>query len=229
MRTFLDEVSDLARRRPDITTGNFRGDIAKAVHVFETRLHAALKLAEVEARLESPWPRDTHALFAVESRPARGAVLAWSAIEALGLFCDPSNATDSAARLFDDLRLRGALAEAMQRLGVEGEECWRVAARVRVAFALARYAPGADAGDASVTLGWLRDPDAAWLTGVNEYEGARYFVRESFERLVWWLALPRLLRLAVDASPLEIRALERDVAASMRAAAAAGYRAPSAC
>jgi len=228
VRAFLDEVSELARRSPDITTGNFRGDITKAVHVFETRLHAALKIAEVEARLESPWPRDTRALFAVESQAARGAMLAWSALEALGLFCDPSHATDSTVRLFDDLRLRGVLAEAVQRLGVEGEEGWRVAARVRVAFAHARRAPGAEAGDVSVTLGWLRDPDAAWLTGVNEYQGARYFVRESFERLVWWLALPRLLRLAVDASPPEIRALERDVAAYMRAAAAAGYCVPSA-
>ena len=66
------------------------------------------------------------------------------------------------------------------------------------------------------------------MTGVNEYEGVRYFVKEPFKRLVWWMALPALLSLAADASPSPgaVRALERDITARMDAAAAAGYRAP---
>src|SRR5262249_14520397 len=110
VRALLDEISKLGKRSPDITTGRFRGDVAKAVHGFETRLHAALKIAALEARFTSPWPRDTRALFAVESRPVRGAILAWCALEALGLFSDPSHPMDWAARLFDDLRLRSVLA-----------------------------------------------------------------------------------------------------------------------
>jgi hypothetical protein len=227
VEAFLGAVRELGKRRPDITGGQFRGDIGKAVHVFETRLDAALKLSALEARFEVPWPRDIRALFAVESAPALGAILAWCALEALGVFCDPSNAPDSAARLFDGLRLRGVQADAMGRLGVDGEDCWRVAARVRVALAQARSAPGAVAAIPALALDWLADPDAAWLTGVNEYQGTRYFVRESFERLVWWLALPALLRLAGAApSVRDLRALEQDIAAYMQAAVAAGYRIP---
>ena len=71
-------------------------------------------------------------------------------------------------------------------------------------------------------------PDAAWLTDVNEYEGVRYFVKEPFETLVWWMALPALLQLAADASPSPegVRALERNIAAYMDAASAVGYRSP---
>lgn len=64
------------------------------------------------------------------------------------------------------------------------------------------------------------------MTGVNEYEGVRYFVREPFEGLVWWMALPALLTLAAGPSPSPeaVAALEREIAARMHAAAAVGYR-----
>ena len=101
---------------------------------------------------------------------------------------------------------------------------------MRVALAHALSAPGAEPATAvrAVALDWIRDPDAAWLTGAHEYQGVRYFVKEPFERLVWWMALPGLLDLAADAStsPQAVRALERDIAAFMRAAAVAGYRLP---
>jgi hypothetical protein len=179
--------------------------------------------------LQSPWPSDARALFAGDAA-ALGALLGWCALEALGRACDPANAAASAARLFDSLRLRGVLADAVGRLGLEGEERWRTAARVRVALAHAPSAAGARRVTAvrAPALDWIRDPDAAWLTGVHDYEGVRYFVKEPFERLVWWMALPALLDLAADTSPSPqaIRALERHIAASFEAAAAAGYRLP---
>jgi hypothetical protein len=74
---------------------------------------------------------------------------------------------------------------------------------------------------------WIGDPDAAWLTGVNEYQGKRYFVKEPFEQLVWWMALPALIDLAAGSpSPQAARALERGIAASIEWAAGAGYRLP---
>jgi len=93
-------------------------------------------------------------------------------------------------------------------------------------------APTTASGTAPATAGppraldWLRDPDAAWLTGVHDYQGVRYFVKEPFERLVWWRALGRLLDLAADASPSPqaLRDFERDIAAEVDAAAAVGYR-----
>jgi hypothetical protein len=100
---------------------------------------------------------------------------------------------------------------------------------VRLVLAHGR-STGADEGDGRrrpSTLDWLDDPDAAWLTGVNEYRGARYFRKEPFETLVWWTALPELSGLAGLATPppvKTVRALEDEIAAELRAAALSGYR-----
>ena len=75
---------------------------------------------------------------------------------------------------------------------------------------------------------YRNDPDAAWLVGVNEYDGHRYFVKEPFERLAWWMSLPALLTLAAEKSPSEdaVRRVEREIAERLRAAEDAGYRMP---
>ena len=230
VRALLETVDNLAKRRADVTIAEFRGDVESAVQAFEKRLDAAMNIAAMETRFTSPWPSDARAFLEPHDVACLGAVLGWCALEALGRACDMANAAESAAQLFDSLRLRGVLAEAEGRLGLEGEECWRAAARVRVALAHARSASGATPATAVRASGleWLRDPDAACLTGVHEYQGVRYFVKEPFERLVWWMALPTLLGLAADASPSPqgIRALERDIATAMEAAAGAGYRLP---
>jgi glycosidase len=230
LRAFLVETRELSERNAEVTAGEFRGDIGNAVQLFANRLAAVPKIAALEARFESPWPRDARALFAGDRDGALGAIVAWAALEALGRVGDPSSATDTAARLFDALRLRDVLAEAAGRLGVAGEDCWRTAASVRLAVAHARLADEGAAASAVPPgpLDWLRDPDAAWLTGVNEYEGVRYFMKEPFERLVWWMALPAMLSLAAEALPFPgaVQALERDIAARMEAGAAAGYRVP---
>jgi glycosidase len=227
-RAFLTAAHDLAKRSAYVTSGEFRGDVDSAVRAFEKRLDAVMNIAALEPRFASPWPRDVRALFEIHDAAALGAILGWCALEALGRARDPANAVECSARLFDSLRVRGLLAEAEARLGLAGEECWRAAARVRVALAHAPAAPRVAPATAfrAPALDWIRDPDAAWLTSVNEYQGQRYFVKEPFKRLVWWMALPALLDLAADTSPSPqaVRALERDIAASMEAAAAAGYR-----
>jgi hypothetical protein len=227
MRAFFGAISDLAKRRTEVALDEFRGDVVRAVQAFEKHVAAWMRVAALEARFRSPWPSEVRAFFAHDAR-ALGVFLGWCALEALGRACDPANPPASAARLFDSLRLRGVLAEAVGRLGLEGEECWRAAARVRVALAHAPSASGARRMTAvgAPTLDWIRDPDGAWLTGVNEHEGVRYFVKEPFEQLVWWMALLTLLDLAAGPSPEAIRALEGDVATSFEAAAAAGYRLP---
>jgi hypothetical protein len=230
VRAFLAAAHDLAKRSADVTLGEFRGDVGSAVQAFEKHVDAVMNIAALEARFASPWPSAARALFEPHDAAALGALLGWCALEALGRACDPANAAESGARLFDSLRLRSILAEAEGRLGLEGEECWRAAARVRVALAHAPAAPGGERTPAgrAAALDWISDPDAAWLTGVNEYQGVRYFVKEPFERLVWWMALPALRDLAADPSPSPqaVRALEHDIAGFMKAAAVAGYRLP---
>src|SRR6185369_7729589 len=117
------------------------------------------------------------------------------------------------------------MAEAFQTLGLEGEERWQAAARVRVSFADAQRAATQPAAGAARIPGPRLDPDVAWLIGVHEAEGTVYYVKEPFERLLWWLALPSLLALAEDTVDRDaVRALERGIAAHARAAAQAGYR-----
>jgi glycosidase len=227
VRAFLTAVHDLAKRTPDVTIGELRGDVSSAVKAFEKHLDAAMSIAGLEARFASPWPADARALFEPRDAAALGALLGWCALEALGRVCDPTNAAESAARLFDSLRLRGVLATAEECLGLAGDECWRAAARVRLALAHAPVGTGPVPAVRAPVPDWIHDPDAAWLMGINEYQGKRYFVKEPFEQLVWWMALPALIDLAAGSpSPQAIRALERDVAASIEAAAIAGYRLP---
>ena len=70
------------------------------------------------------------------------------------------------------------------------------------------------------------DPDVRWLTGVHEASGHTYFVKESFEELIWWLQLPVLSKLAGQAVPdrRTIVELSRATKEALEAAAAAAYR-----
>jgi glycosidase len=224
LRSLLAEARALAARDPAMTGGQFIGDVQAAAAGFASRVEAVGRVAALESEFQAPWPAPAHTLL-VERPAGTGAILAWAAAEALGrAFADADPTGTEAAGLFDALRLRQVVAELVARIGAEGEEAWRVAARVRVALAHARSAPAAG----PPRLDWLRDADAAWLTGVHEHQGTRYFVKEPYEALVWWMALPALLTLAAGPAPSvgAVRALERDIAARLRAAATTGYRLP---
>jgi hypothetical protein len=61
-----------------------------------------------------------------------GPVLAWSALELLAESIDIEAPERVALDIFDRLRLREPFAQAFTTLGFEGEEGWRVAARIKV-------------------------------------------------------------------------------------------------
>jgi hypothetical protein len=71
-----------------------------------------------------------------------------------------------------------------------------------------------------------QDPDVRWLTGEHVAEGHSYFVKESFEELLWWLQLPALCKLAAESMPTRsgIQQISRTVADASEAAELAGYR-----
>jgi hypothetical protein len=52
-----------------------------------------------------------------------------------------------------------------------------------------------------VPPGLWEDSDVCWLTGAHVAGEHTYIVREPYEQLLWWLSLPRLLRLAESAEP----------------------------
>jgi hypothetical protein len=172
-----------------------------------------------------------------------GPVLGWCVLELLAESIDRENPERVALDLFDRLRLRETFAQAFAALGFEGEESWRVTARIKVGLltwagvgkpveAIATTEPTEVTG-ARVALSpdlWL-DPDVRWLCGVHEAEGHDYMVRERYEELLWWLLMPSLLRLAGETAPSQVaanraavRKMSRTIEEALATAEAAGYR-----
>jgi hypothetical protein len=176
-----------------------------------------------------------------------GPVLGWCALELLAESIDRENPERVALDLFDRLRLREPFAQAFVALGFEGEDAWRVAARVKVGLliwagvgkpeeAIAATEPESGTGERvafspELWLDLWSDPDVRWLCGVHEAEGRDYLVRERYEELLWWLLMPSLLRLAGETAPSQVTAnratiltMSRTIEEALAAAEAAGYR-----
>jgi hypothetical protein len=69
------------------------------------------------------------------------------------------------------------------------------------------------------------DADVRWLIGVHEAHGHTYFVKESYDELIWWLQLPALIKLAAEAVPdrSAIAELSKTITEALEAAATAAY------
>jgi hypothetical protein len=69
------------------------------------------------------------------------------------------------------------------------------------------------------------DSDVRWLTGIHEAQGHTYFVKESHEKLIWWIQLPVLRKLAGEAVPdrKAIAELSKAINEALEAAASAEY------
>ncbi len=92
--------------------------------------------------------------------------------------------------------MRTAFGESFAFVGVEGEDAWRAAARIRVALL-----PGALESRSvkhDETQGWWSDADVRWLTGLHETDDGWYFNKESHQQLVWWSTLPELVKVDLD-------------------------------
>lgn len=128
--------------------------------------------------------------------------------------------------LLDELDLRAAFAESLAEVGIQGEDAWRMAAKVRLLLAGRR--PLA----ALHTEGFWAEGDVRWLAGINESQGVAYVNKESFEQLLCWLQLPALLGLAgklggddaYAAPPAELAAMEGALRAECERMAGAGYK-----
>ena len=238
-RRFLEEARRFASSAGGEAVGlgpahAWRGQLDAVVGEMCELLEAALRVPALEHYFAEPWPQEARAALpaagadAAAARPLWGAVVAWCAIHALGRLSDPQEPEPAAVPLFDSMHLREAVAAAMARLGVPEEERWRLAARLRAAFAHSGWAPGAQLlpGRSTALFSWVHDPDVAWILGVHEWESIRYFVKEPYERLLWWMALPALITLAKDKAPdrEKIRELEQQIESRLRAAGQGGYR-----
>jgi hypothetical protein len=101
-----------------------------------------------------------------------------------------------AIALYDQLRLRTAFGESFAFIGVEGEDAWRAAARIRVV--MLPEAPESRSVKHDETQGWWSDADVRWLTGLHQSADGWYFNKESHQQMVWWSTLSELVKIQTD-------------------------------
>jgi glycosidase len=121
--------------RPSVDT--MPADPGLLAAAFRKRLRAAMHIPATEALFPAPWTVAARRMLPSPSPQLTataiwGPILAWCTLELLAESIDLENPERVALDLFDRLRLREPFARAFQALGFEGEEGWRVAARIKV-------------------------------------------------------------------------------------------------
>ena len=220
VRVFLEEAQEAYRAQLWKKEGRQAAQLPKTLPdamqpSFQELFGRALQLPAAELLFPEVWPAAARRVLPSESPGMPVAslwapVLAWCVVALLSESFQPEGggekAPDVAAKVFDLLRLRKAMAEAFQAFGLEGELCWRAAARVRLALpaekAAAKRGEKATGGAGSASATWMglsedmwKDSEVRWLLAWNAWEGHTYVAKESYEELLWWLQLPRLCRL----------------------------------
>jgi hypothetical protein len=184
----------------------------------QTAISAAAHLPTLIQSLSAALPAPALSIFPTNSpKPADNL---WSPILAFLLLRSLPTQKDPIA-LFDQLRLRTALANIFSAFGLEGEAKWQAAARVRLLLSPAAAAPNA----IRTPVLWS-EPDIRWLAGVNQSSGTTYFNKERFEEFLAWLQLPTLFTIAqqpLAQQPAALAALKVSASEAIAAAHAAGY------
>jgi hypothetical protein len=235
LRVAQAAYAERLRKENQPVRGEVPAEPVSQLQRFTQLLRAAMRIPAVEALFPAPWTAAARRMLPSPSPQFTatemwGPVLGWCALQLLAESIDREQPERAALDLFDRLRLRGPFGNAFGALGFEGEEAWRVAARIKVLLLTgagagrrqepappSEVAPAADevatpqaaaheaahAHDEKVALApvlWL-DPDVRWLCGVHGSEGHFYLIRELYEELLWWLLMPSLLRLAGETAP----------------------------
>ena len=201
---------------------------------FRRNLRHTMNLPHQEDSFAAGWSSEARRVLPsrsprVDATAVWAPVLGWCLVESLADAMEAAGKPEeqdakhsegpAATEIFDQLRLRSWFAEAFSALGVEGEDGWRAAARVRVALL-------PEATEKRTPRDWWDDLDVRWLTGLHAAGGAEYFNKESYEQIVWWRILPELMSAPADPAAFRLLAvdLERRVRDAISAARNAQYR-----
>jgi glycosidase len=253
-REFLREAQSFYGGHNEDSAALHSSNPAEMESRFRGLARAAMRIPALEVFSPEPWPVAARRVLPSRSPQLMatamwGPVLAWCVLELLAESVDAAHPERAALDLFDRLRLRESLGHAFESLGFGGEESWRVAARIKVALlveagvfahgaverpTLPVQAPTASGTESPVeptphipvfSPALWQDPDVRWLTGAHEAKGRSYFVKESYEELLWWLQLPALCKLAAVIAPARsaIQEIGKTVAEAAESAASAGY------
>jgi hypothetical protein len=199
-----------------------------AVRRYHALLLAAARLPSLEPAFSRGWPSEARTVLPSYS-PQTSAVSVWAPVVAwclLRTLFDSLPEEENAGAVFDRLYLRTALADAFEPVGLEGENGFRAAARVRLLLTQSTESSVAP----PPPMAW-QDADVVWLTGLHAAESHSYFNKEAYERVLWWNHLPQLIAIAekdpaakLAGTRAAIRDLERANATAAADAHAAGYR-----
>jgi hypothetical protein len=138
---------------------------------FSKCLRAAMRIPALESLFASPWTAAARRMLPCSSPQFTGTsmwgpVLAWCSLQLLASAIDSADRARVALDLFDRLRLRTPLAHAFAALGFEGEESWRVAARIKVLLLVQ-----ADAGKPQESAEAAAGMSAQAVSAVSEKSG----------------------------------------------------------
>jgi hypothetical protein len=116
---------------------NLPTDPGLLMQAFRQRLRAAMRIPSMEALFPQPWTPAARRILPSPSPQLTataiwGPIFGWCALELLAESINVKEPELVALDLFDRLRLRETFAHAFAALGFEGEESWRVAARIKV-------------------------------------------------------------------------------------------------
>jgi hypothetical protein len=165
------------------------GKTSTPLEILRTVTETALTIPWRTRDFAAAWPEASYKMLpaglkAVNQGPQVWApILAWITLESMPY-------QGNKAALFDDLQLRIGLAELFSSIGLEGDDPWRAAARIR---ALLAHQSHSNVGELTHDKTFWNDPDVRWLTGLNQHEDITYFNKNQFQELVLWLHLPTLL------------------------------------
>ncbi len=216
---WLHSVDGFAWRAAEIlqpaSAEEFVGEFRKTL---DPMVSAALRLPVLERKFSTVWP-GTVRMWLPSWEPGASAERTWAPVLAWALLRSlPGSGRPEEG--FDPLQLREALGAIFSTCGMEGEDAWRAAARVRVLLAHGNQPVRLLAYSCS----FWEDPDVRWLAGVNESGGKTYFNQEAADELLAWMALPSLLAAAESAEPVaELLSIEEVVAVLSASAKASGY------
>jgi len=145
--------------------------------IFRERLQAAMRIPVIEAAFARPWTAAARRVLPSPSPQFTataiwGPLLGWCVLELLAESISADAPQRIALDLFDRLRLREPFAQAFGALGFEGEEGWRVAARIKVVLLSEAgvgkdEAPAAESGSSLVVEARLKDRKAVDASSVD--------------------------------------------------------------
>ena len=182
---------------------------------FRKLVLGAACLPGTEAKFAKPWSESAKKVIPnlLDHTSHEGAGQAWAPVLAWLMIDSLAANASGATALFDQFYLRTALGEVFSSVGVEGENVWRMAGRIRVLLANPAVTTAAQLANSRL---W-DDGDFRWLTALSESGGVTYLNKECFEEMVWWLQLPRLV--AGD----DVAEIEAFIGEAGAAAKKAGY------